>query len=77
MSLAGIWRREELVTEETFTHHVLPATDKPCDPYEILAGRETELDLNVMKKLKGVAADGIEAGASHFNEIAHVTLVKS
>jgi hypothetical protein len=77
MSFTGILRRKELVAKQTFPHHALPTANEFRRPYKILTRRETELDLNVMKKLKGVAADGIEAGASHFNEIAHVTLVKS
>jgi hypothetical protein len=77
MSFAGIWRREELVTEEAFTYHMLPAANKFCHPYKVLAWCETELDLNVMKKLKRVAAEGVGAVTGCFYEIAHVALMKS
>jgi hypothetical protein len=35
------------------------------------------LDLNVMKKLKRVAAEGVGAVTGCFYEIAHVALMKS
>jgi hypothetical protein len=69
--------RKKLSTEKTFTHHVFSATDKPCNPYEILTGREAELHPNVIEKLKRVAAEGIGAVTGCFYEIAHVALMKS
>ena len=75
MSFAGVQGREEPVTEETFSHHVLPAANKFCHPHKILAGCETELHLNVMKKLKGVTAEGVEAVTGCFYEITHVALM--
>ena len=77
MSFAGVQRREEPVTEETFSHHVLSPANKFCHPYEILTGCETELHLNVMKKLKGVTIEKIGTVAGYFYEIAYVTLMKS
>jgi len=75
MSFAGVQGREEPVTEETFSHHVLPAANKLCHPHEILTGRETELDVNVMKELKSVTAEGFEAVTGYFYKITHVALM--
>jgi hypothetical protein len=77
MSFAGIQRREEPVTEETFSHHVFSPANKFCHPRKILTRRETELHLNVMKNLKGVTIEKIGTVAGYFYEIAHVTLVNS
>ena len=52
VSFARVQGGEEAVTEERFSHHALPAANKLCYPHEILIGRETELHLNVVKKLK-------------------------
>jgi hypothetical protein len=58
-------------------NHELSAANKFCHPYKVLAWCETELDLNVMKKLKRVAAEGVGAVTGCFYEIAHVALMKS
>jgi hypothetical protein len=77
MSFAGVQGREEPVTEQAFSHHVLPTPNKFCHPHEILTGCETELHLNVMEKLKGVIVKAIDATAGRLYEIAHVALVKA
>ncbi len=75
MSFARVHGREEAVTEEALSHHVLPAANKLCYPHEILTGRKTELYLNVMKKLKSVTAEDIEAVTGCLYEITHVALM--
>jgi hypothetical protein len=60
MSFASVRQRERAIAKETFSHHAFPAANKFCQPLEILAGREIELHLNVMKKLKSVTTEGIE-----------------
>jgi hypothetical protein len=75
MSFAGVQGRKEPFTEETFSHHVFPAANKLCHPHEILTRRKTELHLNVMKKLKSVTAEEIEAVTGCFYEITHVALM--
>lgn len=77
MPLARIQRGKEIPAEQTFSHHALSATHKFCHPRKILTGCETELHLNVMKKLKSVTAEGIEAVTGCFYEIAHVGLMNS
>ena len=75
MSFAGVHGGEKTVTEKTFSHHALPAANKHCYPLEILAGRETELNPNVMEKLKSVTAANTEAVTGCFYEITHVPLM--
>jgi hypothetical protein len=69
MSFVGVQGREGPVTEETFSHHVLPAANKRCYPLEILTGRDTELYLNVMKKLQRVPVTLFQAVAGDPDEI--------
>jgi hypothetical protein len=75
MSLAGDLGREKPVTEKTFSHHALPAANKLCHPFQVLTGRETELDLNVMKKLKSVAAEGLKAVTGYLYEVIRVAFM--
>ena len=64
-----------MVTEETFAHHALPAAKTLCRPLEILTGRETELNLNVMEKLKSVAAEGLKAVTGYLYEVIDVAFM--
>ena len=66
MSFARVQGREEPITEQTFSHHVLPAANEFCHPYETLAGCETELNLDVMKNLKGATIETIGRVAGYF-----------
>ena len=77
MSFAGVQGRGKATAKKTSSHHVLPPANKFCHPYKILTGRETELHLNVMKKLKGVTIEKIGTVAGYFYEIAHVALMNS
>jgi hypothetical protein len=42
---------------------------------KILTGRETELDVNVMKELKSVTAEKLDAVTGYFYKITHVALM--
>jgi hypothetical protein len=75
MSFTRIQGREKPVTEETFSHHVLPAANKLCHPHEILTRRQPELQLDLMEKLKSVTAEEIKAVTGCFYEITHVPLM--
>jgi hypothetical protein len=54
--------RKEPAAQETFSHHVLPATDEFCHPLEILTGRKTRVVPECdEKKVETVTAADIEA----------------
>ena len=61
MPVPGAERRKEAATEETFPHLALSTAYRLCNPLQILTWRETELNLNVLKKLKTATAENIEA----------------
>jgi hypothetical protein len=61
--------------EKTFSHHAFPTANKLCHPLEVLTGRETEFYLNVMKKLKSVIAEALEAVTGCLYEIIYVALM--
>jgi hypothetical protein len=76
-TLSGAQKREKPTAELASSHHVFPAANKFCYPHKVLALRESELHLNVMKKLQGVTAKGIEAATGCFYEIVHTILMNS
>lgn len=61
--------------EKTFSHHAFPTASKLCHPLEVLTGRETEFYLNVMKELKSVIAEALEAVTGCFYEIIYIALM--
>ncbi len=75
MSFARIQGREKPVTEETFSHHVLPAANKFCHPHKILTGGETELNLDMVQEVKCVAVKHTEALAGYPYEVVNTFFV--
>ena len=77
MPVARAGGGKKVSAQKAFPHHVLPATYALCDPLEVLAGRQSELKLDLVKKMKGIRAGGGGAIARHLNEIAEVSFVNS
>ena len=72
MSFARIHRDEIPVAQKTPSHHVLAAANKLRHPSDILAGRETELNLDFLKQLQNVPTGGLQATACQFDEITQI-----
>jgi hypothetical protein len=75
MPLARIKRGEKIPAEKTCSHHGLPATYRLRNPLQILAGRQSELKLDLVKKVKRIRPGDSEAVARHLNEIVKVSFV--
>jgi hypothetical protein len=75
MSFSTIRRGKKACAQKASAHHAFSTANKFSHPHKILAGRETELHLNVMKKLESVTAEGVEAITGCFNEITYVGLM--
>ena len=67
MSFPRIERGKQLVTEKTLPHHALSAAYEFCHPHQVLAGRQSELKLDLMEQVKSVSAEGIEAVTGCFH----------
>src|SRR6266542_6312325 len=70
-------RWKGFTTEETFSHHVLPAANKVCHPHKILTGGETELNLDMVQEVKCVAVKHTEALAGYPYEVVNTFFVNS
>jgi hypothetical protein len=75
MSFPGVERRKEAATEETFSHHVLPAANTLGYPFQVLARTKTELNFDMIQEVKSVAVKHIEAFAGCHNKIVKLFLV--
>jgi hypothetical protein len=66
---------KQISAEKTFPHRALPTAYPLYHPLQVLAGRQAELKLDLMKKMKRVGTGGTEAVARHLDEIVKVSFM--
>jgi hypothetical protein len=77
MPFTGTSGGEKISTEKAFPHHALSAANRLRNPLKILAGRQSELKLNLVTKMKRVGTGGTEGVARRLNQVVKVSFVNS
>jgi len=75
MSFTRVEGSEEVATEETFAHHVLPSADKPGYPLQVLTRAQTEFKLNVIQEVKSVAVKNPKTFTGRLYKIIQLSLL--
>jgi hypothetical protein len=75
MPFTGTSGGEKISTDKAFPHHALSAANRLCNPLKILAWRQSELKLDLVKKMKRVGTGNTKAAARHLKQIVKVSFM--